>query len=320
VGIDVTVKVIPLTPFPHIESRSHDVLTRSFAGAVIASRYSLAQISNLNSGLGIAVTQKLSFSEASNKSSPGNPHTTAGKNDMLGVTRGINGHPGNFVCIAKWIETLFGGRCDMLVVRVYPVTFFNILPQNDLTSLTMLTTNFPDMGSGEDHQKGFKSHDKFSADEDEQLRSAVSRLGTQDWMAIANCIPGKSLRQCKDRWTNYLMPCLNTESWTEEDDSRLLQCQASLGNKWVKIARFFVNRTDAMIKNRFEQLQRKANKRKRRARKAAAQAETGTPPAKLSVDWPMETNDGQLWEYTWESNFRGGDDWAVLEALMGEDC
>ena len=70
-------------------------------------------------------------------------------------------------------------------------------------------------------------------------------------------MPGMNECQCRDRWTNYLSPTLNTFEWTSEEDSLLIEKVNQLGKKWVKISRFFNNRTDQMCKNRFNILERK---------------------------------------------------------------
>jgi hypothetical protein len=85
----------------------------------------------------------------------------------------------------------------------------------------------------------------------------VETHGTSDWALIASIMEGKNIRQCKERWTNYLSPGLNVEAWTHEDDLLLVRKYMELGNKWVKIAKFFPNRTDSMVKNRFNKLQRR---------------------------------------------------------------
>jgi hypothetical protein len=73
-------------------------------------------------------------------------------------------------------------------------------------------------------------------------------------------MPGRNARQCKERWTNYLVPALNTAAWTCEEDFQLIQKYGELGPKWVQIATFFANRTDSMVKNRFNKLQRRKQK------------------------------------------------------------
>jgi hypothetical protein len=72
------------------------------------------------------------------------------------------------------------------------------------------------------------------------------------------------MRQCKERWTYYLSPRLNHQPWTEDEDAQLIEKQAEYGAKWVRIAQFFPNRTDAMVTNRFQMLQRRRTKDQRR--------------------------------------------------------
>ena len=106
------------------------------------------------------------------------------------------------------------------------------------------------------NMRNFKPHAKFSEEEDELLREVVSRHGENEWNLIANYIPGRNARQCKERWNYYLSPSLNTSAWTQEEDHLLLSKQQELGSRWVQISKFFNNRTDAMVKNRFHVLMR----------------------------------------------------------------
>jgi hypothetical protein len=107
----------------------------------------------------------------------------------------------------------------------------------------------------------FKPHVKFSAEDDAQLRHAVEVCGIFDWRQIAEHLPEKSLRQCKDRWTNYLCPTLNTSPWSPDEDALLVAKYLELGSKWRHISRHFANRTDSMVKNRFMQIQRRERTR-----------------------------------------------------------
>ena len=104
-------------------------------------------------------------------------------------------------------------------------------------------------------------HSKFTPEEDNRLRALVQEIGMSNWTAIAEQMPGRNVRQCKERWINYLSPSLNTSPWTPDEDALLIAKQNELGSKWVQIARFFDNRTDAMCKNRFNVLRRRERKR-----------------------------------------------------------
>ena len=107
----------------------------------------------------------------------------------------------------------------------------------------------------------FKPHAKFSQEEDEQLRQLVEKYGENAWLSISNEMNGRSSRQCRERWLNYLSPRLNNGEWTEEEDSILLEKQKELGTSWTRISKFLPGRTDQMCKNRFLMLQRKMNKK-----------------------------------------------------------
>jgi hypothetical protein len=104
-------------------------------------------------------------------------------------------------------------------------------------------------------------HAKFTADEDQALIDAVVANGQSNWHRIARLFAGRTARQCKERWTYYLSPDLNHAPFTPDEDRLLVTKQLELGPKWVFIATFFHNRTDAMLKNRWQQLQRRERQR-----------------------------------------------------------
>jgi hypothetical protein len=155
-----------------------------------------------------------------------------------------------------------------------------------------------------------KPHQKFTPEEDDQLRVAVEQFGDLNWKIIARHLPNRTPRQCKERWTNYLQPQINTSQWTRSEDARLLEKYNEFGSKWMRIAKFFINRTDAMVKNRFLVL-------KRRGMRAA-----GIPPPPRSrkqriesaLETMVETTTSDLPAFTefWEQS-------AELEACAGYD-
>jgi hypothetical protein len=88
----------------------------------------------------------------------------------------------------------------------------------------------------------------------------VETFGSSDWAAIADRMPGKNQRQCRERWINYLSPTLNSAPWTRDEDFQLIQKYHELGPKWVQIMSPFPARTDSMMKNGFNKLQRREHK------------------------------------------------------------
>lgn len=56
------------------------------------------------------------------------------------------------------------------------------------------------------------------------------------WEVVATRLPGKSAKDCKDRWHAQLHASMNKSSWTEEEDKKLLDARKECGNKWMEIA------------------------------------------------------------------------------------
>jgi hypothetical protein len=97
----------------------------------------------------------------------------------------------------------------------------------------------------------------FNQVEDEQLTSLVARLGRRSWDAVAAYMPGRSARQCRDRWKFYLCPSVNRSPWTPDEDRVLLAKYRELGPKWSILCQSFENRSLNNVKNRWNSVIRK---------------------------------------------------------------
>lgn len=105
----------------------------------------------------------------------------------------------------------------------------------------------------------------FTHEEDCHLVELVRRYGTNSWVTIASKMEKRNARQCKDRYTSYLSPNINNGPYTKEEDELLEQKYNEIGPKWVKISKFFLNRTDISIKCRWAVLNRKKLKEKEKS-------------------------------------------------------
>ena len=92
---------------------------------------------------------------------------------------------------------------------------------------------------------------KFTAEEDARLTSLVTQYGTKDWVKISLYMQTRNPRQCRERWNNYVNPNLRTDPWTAEEDKLLEQKYEEFGARWNKISKFFTNRSDNSIRNRW---------------------------------------------------------------------
>ncbi|KAH0786342.1 Myb-like DNA-binding domain containing protein [Histomonas meleagridis] len=102
----------------------------------------------------------------------------------------------------------------------------------------------------------------FSHEEDYRLSQLVEEYGNSDWLLIASMMEKRNSRQCRERWINYLSPDINTSKWTPEEDELLMEKYKEIGSKWVQISKFLEGRTEIMVKNRFQVLQRRLSKEK----------------------------------------------------------
>lgn len=94
---------------------------------------------------------------------------------------------------------------------------------------------------------------KWNLNEDEMLVRAVGLVG-QNWQAVARLVPGRSVRQCRERYLLTLRPTVNTEPFTKEEDKELMELYSQFGKRWEAIARRLVKRHWTQVRNRIMDL------------------------------------------------------------------
>ena len=88
-----------------------------------------------------------------------------------------------------------------------------------------------------------------SAEEDGIIIEHVKNNGPMRWADLAKRIPGKTGKQCRERWYNYLDPARRTGEWTETEYRLILEGLRLHGSKWVDISKTIAGRNDNAIKN-----------------------------------------------------------------------
>ena len=86
---------------------------------------------------------------------------------------------------------------------------------------------------------------------------------------VAAKIPGRTGKQCRERWTWTNPANKASRSWTEDEDILLISLQKRHGNKWTSIAKHLPGRLNGAAKNRWHCLKNGKGNVKRRTTAAA---------------------------------------------------
>jgi hypothetical protein len=106
------------------------------------------------------------------------------------------------------------------------------------------------------------SRRKFGTADDSELVDYVLTYGDNNWAYIAEHMSGGfTARQCRERWRHYLDPDVTATEWTSAEDAQLLAKVEEFGAHWTTIAHQFPGRSGNTVRNRYQLLMRKMQKK-----------------------------------------------------------
>ena len=91
---------------------------------------------------------------------------------------------------------------------------------------------------------------RFTPNED-MLLKAMAMRGVMSWDEIAKYLPGRTGRQCRDRYNNYLSKTVIPKNWTKEEDQIIIEKYRQFGPRWTVISSFLDARSGNNVKNRW---------------------------------------------------------------------
>ena len=94
----------------------------------------------------------------------------------------------------------------------------------------------------------------WTPEEDAVLMNKINTLGLVNWNVIASDLPGRTGKQCRERYHNHLREGIRKGDWTKEEDDIILSTHSQFGNKWTVIANRLTSRSSNDVKNRFKSI------------------------------------------------------------------
>lgn len=92
---------------------------------------------------------------------------------------------------------------------------------------------------------------RFTPEEDKRLIDLVYYYGTMQWNVVAREFEGRTPRQVRDRYCNYLSPLIKAETWSNKENRNLIALCESYGKHWNQLTKFFPGRTDTDLRNHY---------------------------------------------------------------------
>lgn len=88
-----------------------------------------------------------------------------------------------------------------------------------------------------------------------------SITASKTWSRVAAQLTNRTGKQCRERYLNQLKPGIRRDPWSPEEERILREAHAKIGNKWVTIANQLPGRTDNCVKNHWNSMLRKRQRR-----------------------------------------------------------
>ena len=97
----------------------------------------------------------------------------------------------------------------------------------------------------------------WTPDEDKMLKIVVDSFHAQlkgnRWSEMAKLIPGRSAKQCRDRYNNFMCKNISRSKFSHSEDQIIIRQYKQFGPCWRRISQILGNRSPLQVSNRFRQ-------------------------------------------------------------------
>lgn len=165
-----------------------------------------------------------------------------------------------------------------------------------------ITTNGPSVSGGNGGGSGKRKTGPkaWTKEEDALLLSIVQSMRVpMKWSLVAQNLPERTGKQCRERYVNHLNPRLKVTDWSPTEDATIFHLYNTIGSHWAKMSKIIPGRTDNGIKNRFHNLRRQLEREdEHRLRLSAARDFPEEIRLELLREFPKELRGkaAELWD------------------------
>jgi hypothetical protein len=145
----------------------------------------------------------------------------------------------------------------------------------------------------------------WTKEEDALLLNIVQSMRMpMKWSVVAQSLPDRTGKQCRERYVNHLNPRLKASDWTPLEDATIFHLYNTIGSHWAKMSKMIPGRTDNGIKNRFHNLRRQLEREdEHRLRLSTAR------------DFPEEIRLDRIRKFPQELRGKAADLWDIKSGL-----
>ncbi|CAN6252729.1 unnamed protein product [Urochloa humidicola] len=94
----------------------------------------------------------------------------------------------------------------------------------------------------------------WTLEEDARLERLAREHGARHWRRVASLLPGRSPRQCRDRWHHHLARDVYHRPFTARDDDDLARLYVRHAGRWREMSRAAHGRTSRVLRRRWREL------------------------------------------------------------------
>eukprot|EP00977_Amphora_coffeiformis_P005896 scaffold1248_cov170-Amphora_coffeaeformis.AAC.15 len=154
---------------------------------------------------------------------------------------------------------------------------------------------------GESPSKRKMGPKAWTKEEDSTLLRIVQTMQMpMKWSVVALSLPGRTGKQCRERYVNHLNPRLKVSDWNPVEDTTIFHLYSSTGSHWSSMSKVIPGRTDNGIKNRFHNLRRQVEREDETRQKKTTTAADFPEDVRMDLmrDFPedLQGKFDSLWE------------------------